>query len=177
MEIPEGAPRAEIEMVFVYNVNGENREFTEADLMELPDGAEFVERRDKVLSAGYVPPIHDFTMERNGTDYADQLLAEPKMLMFVMYDLTKADENGLAMLNDLAEKAFAKGYRIVAMTSSAEGDIAAVQQKFGHDFEYYFCDATTLKTIERANPSLVVIKNGTITDKKHWKDADDLNLD
>ncbi len=177
MEIPEGAPRAEIEMVFVYNVNGENREFTEADLMELPDGAEFVERHDKVLSEGYVPPIHDFTMERNGTDYADQLLAEPKMLMFVMYDLAKADDNGLAMLNDMAQKAFAKGYRIVAMTSSSEGVIADVQQKFGHEFEYYFCDATTLKTIERANPSLVVIKNGTITDKKHWKDADDLKLD
>lgn len=177
MEIPDGAPRAEIEMVFIYNVDGENREFTEADLMDLPEGATFVDRRDKVLSLGYVPPIHDFTMERNGTDYTAELMNEPKLLMFVMYDLSKADQKGLEVLNKLAEDAFAKGYRIAAMTSSTEDQIKAVQQTFGHSFEYFFCDATTLKTIERANPSLVVLKNGTITDKKHWKDAEALQLD
>jgi hypothetical protein len=28
------------------------------------EGAVFVDRKDKVITEGYVPPIHDFTMEK-----------------------------------------------------------------------------------------------------------------
>jgi hypothetical protein len=48
-------------MIFIYNVNGKNQEFTEADLMNIPEGATFVDRKDKVTE-GYVNSIHDFTM-------------------------------------------------------------------------------------------------------------------
>jgi hypothetical protein len=43
-------------------------------------------------------------------------------------------------------------------------------------FEYYTCDGTTLKTIERANPSIVIVENGVIVEKKHWKDSDSMHL-
>jgi hypothetical protein len=60
MKIPE-APKSVVEMIFIYNVNGKNQEFTEADLMNIPEGATFVDRKDKVTE-GYVNSIHDFTM-------------------------------------------------------------------------------------------------------------------
>ena len=37
--------------------------------MKIPAGATFVDRKDKVIVEGYVPPIHDFTMEKEGADY------------------------------------------------------------------------------------------------------------
>ncbi len=40
----------------------------------------------------------------------------------------------------------------------------------------YFADATTLKTIERANPSIVILEKGTITQKVHHNDIDKLKL-
>ena len=54
-----------------------------------------------------------------------------------------------------------------------------MKKKMEHNltFDYYFCDATTLKTIERANPSIVVLKNGTIVQKAHWNDIDEVVLD
>lgn len=177
MEIPEGAPKTVVEMVFVYNVNGANKNFTENDLMNLPEGAKFVERKDNVISQGYIPPIHDFTMELNGSDYKDELLQEPKLLVFVAYDLNKSSKKGMELLESLNQKAKAKGYKVIAMSAATEPEAKAVKSNFGQTFDYYFCDATTLKTIERANPSLVVLKSGTIVQKLHWNDADDLKLD
>ena len=176
MEFPEGAPRAKIEMVFVYEVNGVKKEFGENDLMNLPADAKFVERIDKVISQGYVPPIHDFTMELDGSDYKDELLLEPKLLMFVAYDLNKSSEQGMAGLEPIAKEARANGYKVIMMTAGLAEEIANAKKKYGHTFDYYFCDATTLKTIERANPSLVVIRKGIIDQKLHWKDSANLKL-
>jgi hypothetical protein len=40
---------------------------------ESSEGAEFVDRKDKVITEGYVPPIHDFTMMKDGSDYKEEL--------------------------------------------------------------------------------------------------------
>jgi len=176
MEIPEGAPKSVVEMVFVYKVNGVNTNFTEKDLMKIPAGATFVERIDHVISEGYKPPIHDFTMERDGSDYKDELLEEPKLLLFVTYDLEKADKKGLQILEGLNQKAKAKGYKVIAMTATGTETIDKVKKEFGFTFDFYFCDATTLKTIERANPSIVILNKGTVVQKVHYNDSSTLKL-
>lgn len=177
MAIPDGAKKDSVQMTFVYKVAGAEKEFSENDLMNLPDGAEFVRRDDKLIEKGYVPPIHDFSMEKEGSDYSEELLKEPKLLVFVAYDLSKSSEEGMQQLEALSEKAKAAGYKVIALSASVEKDVTQAKAKFGHSFDYYFCDATTLKTIERANPSLVVLKEGTIAQKLHWKDASALKLD
>jgi uncharacterized membrane protein YphA (DoxX/SURF4 family)/CheY-like chemotaxis protein len=176
MEIPADAPKSVIEMTFIYKVNGVDKEFTEKDLMNLPEGATFVDRKDKIITQGYLPPVHDFSMEKDGSDYTEELLNEPKLLAFVMYDLQKSDPDGLEKLERLNRQAKAKGYRVIALTASAENEIQKVKSKLGLTIDFYFCDATTLKTIERANPSLVVLKQGTIVQKLHHNDADLLTL-
>lgn len=176
MEIPEGAPKPVVEMVFIYNVNGVNKNFTEKDLMSLPEGATFVDRIDKVISEGYKPAIHDFSMELNGSDYKEELLLEPKLLLFVAYDLEKASAEGLKKLERLHQKATKKGYKVIAMTSSDAALIAKTKKQYGCTFDFYFCDGTTLKTIERANPSLVVLHKGTIMQKLHYNDSEQLKL-
>ena len=174
MEIPEGAPKAVVEMVFIYNVNGVNKNFTEKDLMNLPEGATFVDRIDKVITEGYKPPVHDFSMELDGSDYKDELLIEPKLLVFVAYDLEKANAEGLKKLESLHQKAIKKGYKVIAMTASDAALIAKTKKQYGCTFDFYFCDGTTLKTIERANPSLVVLHKGTIMQKLHYNDSEQL---
>lgn len=171
MEIPEGAPKTEVEMIFIYNVNGVNKNFTEKDLMSLPEGATFVDRIDRIVSEGYKPPIHDFTMEKDGSDYKDELLAEPKLLVFVMYELAKAEKKGLNILEGINQKAKMKGYKVIAMTSSSEDEIEKAKSEYGFTFDFYFCDGTTLKTIERANPSIVRLNKGTIMQKLHYNDS------
>lgn len=178
MEIPEGAPKSEFEMVFIYKVNGVDTEFTEAQIMSgnYPQDAEFVDRKDKLIKQGYVPPIHDFSMEKDGADYIEEILNEPKVALLISYDLKKSKEKGMEKLEAFNKIASKKGYMVIGMTSSSEDVINAYKKKFGLTFDYYFCDATTLKTIERANPSIVILENGTITDKKHFNDIDRVTL-
>jgi uncharacterized membrane protein YphA (DoxX/SURF4 family)/peroxiredoxin len=176
MEIPDGAPRSVIEMIFIYNVNGVDTEFTEKDLMAIPEGATFVDRKDKVITEGYVPPIHDFTMVKEDSDYKEELLQEPKLLMFVTYDLAAAEEGGMLQLEKLNQEAKAKGYKVIGMTASSPMLIAKAQKKYGLTFDFYFCDGTTLKTIERANPSIVLLEKGIVKQKVHYNDIKKLEL-
>jgi len=176
MHIPDSAPKSVVEMIFIYKVNGVDKEFTEKDLMSLPEGATFVDRKDKVITEGYVPPIHDFSMEKDGSDYKDELLKEPKLMVFVVYDLDKSDTKGMEKLEALNLKAKAKGYKVIAMTASLPDAIAKTKKEFGFSFEFYFCDAITLKTIERANPSIILLDNGTIVQKVHYNDINQLKL-
>lgn len=176
MEIPETAPKAVVEMIFIYKVNGVNKEFTEKDLMNIPEGAEFVDRKDKIISEGYIPPIHDFTMIKDGSDYKDELLLEPKLLMVVAYDLTLADEDGMQKLQKLNQEATSKGYKVIGMTNSSVEEIEKAQKKYNLKFDFYSCDATALKTIERANPSIVILEKGTVKQKVHYNDIGSLKL-
>lgn len=176
MEIPEGAPKSVVEMIFIYKVNGVDKEFTENDLMNLPEGATFVDRKDKVITEGYVPPIHDFTMMKDDSDYKEELLKEPKLLMIVTYDLKIAEEGGMVKLEKLNQEAFAKGYKVIGMTNSSIEEIAKAKKKYGLHFDFYTCDAIALKTIERSNPSIVILENGTVKQKVHYNDIKDLKL-
>lgn len=176
MEIPEGAPKSVVEMIFIYKVNGVDKEFTEKDLMNIPEGATFVDRKDKVISEGYVPPIHDFTMTKDDSDYKDEFLKEPKLVIFVTYDLTLSEPLGMKKLAKVTADAKAKGYKVIAMTASGADEIAKAKKQYNLDVDFYFCDATALKTVERANPSIVVLQNGTIIQKVHYNDVDDLKL-
>jgi peroxiredoxin len=176
MEIPEGAPKSVVAMTFIYKVNGVDTEFSEDDLMNLPDGAEFVDRKDKVITEGYIPPIHDFTMMKDDSDYKDELLLEPKLLMIISYDLTIAEVGGMEKMEKLNQDAKTKGYKVIGMTNSSLEEIQKAQKKYGLTFDYYTCDAIALKTIERANPSIVILDKGTIKQKVHHNDIEDLNL-
>jgi len=176
MEIPEGAPKSVVEMIFIYKVNGVDKEFTEKDLANIPEGATFVDRKDKVITEGYIPPIHDFTMVKEDSDYKEELLKEPKLLVYVTYDLALSNPDGMKKLQGLTKDAKAKGYKVIAMTASGADEIAKAKKQYGLDVDFYFCDATALKTVERANPSIVVIHKGTIVQKVHYNDIDDLKL-
>ena len=176
MRIPDGAEKSVVEMVFIYKVGGVAKEFTEKDLMSIPEGAVFVDRKDKVITEGYVPHIHDFTMEKDGSDFKEEFLESPKVLLITAYDLVHADQNGMKKLEKLNKEAKAKGYKVVGMTASTPEQIAATKKQFGFTFDFYFCDAITVKTIERANPSLILLEKGTVKQKLHHNDSADLKF-
>lgn len=176
MEIPEGAPKSVVEMIFIYKVGGVNKEFTEKELSNIPAGATFVDRKDKLISEGYIPPIHDFVMEKDGSDYKEELLQEPKLLMIVAYDLLSADPTALSKVRSISKIAASKGYKTIGMTASSPELIEKTKKQFDIPFDFYFCDAIALKTIERANPSYVILQKGTIKQKVHFNDTDELQF-
>jgi uncharacterized membrane protein YphA (DoxX/SURF4 family) len=176
MEIPENAPKSEYEMKFIYEVNGAKKEFSDKELMNIPPNAKFIERIDKIIKEGYVPPIHDFGLEKEGSDYKEDILNEAKVILFTVYNLDKSNPEGLKQLEGLNQKAKAKGYHVLAVTGSDNTTVDKMKKQYGFTFDFYFCDPTTIKTIERANPSIVVLNKGTVMQKAHYNDIDNINL-
>jgi hypothetical protein len=61
--------------------------------------------------------------------------------------------------------------------SASDSDYAKQHvEKFGLNFDFYFTDETALKTIVRSNPGLLLLHEGTIIQKVHYNDLDELKL-
>jgi len=95
-------------------------------------------------------------MELNGQDITNELLQEPKLLLVVMYNLDITQQKGLHNIKILSDKALKKGYKVFAMSASSGEQFEKIKQKFNLNFDLLFCDETTLKTIIRANPGIIL---------------------
>lgn len=175
MTIPEGAPEAIYDYSWIFEVDGERKTVTTNGSYPKVDG-EFIEVNTELVSEGFIPPIHDFSLEQGEEDYTDEILSEPKVLMVVAYNLSKSEAQGMRAITESIKNAKAKGYRVIGLSASGDADVNALKDTYGFDFEFYFCDETAIKTIIRSNPGLVTLKNGTILQKLHWNDAEDLKL-
>lgn len=172
MLIPEGAAKPIFEDTWVYNVDGIDKKFATEEKPWNIEGATFVDRKTKTIDEGYVPPIQDFTMEKNGEDITEKLLQKERLMLIVAYDLRKADTEGLAKIKEISENALQNGYTVYMFSASTEEDFLKIKAKYGFEFDLLFCDETTLKTIVRSNPGIVTLNKGTITGKWSWADAD-----
>lgn len=172
MEIPEGAPMDEYEISFVYEKDGEQREFSLSDYPAGDSSWVFVEQKSTLIKQGYVPPIHDFTLQIPGTgDITDLLLEnEGYTLLVVSTKLEKADEGCQKRINQIAADCIERGIPVYGMTASPEAEAEYFKLRHGAPYPIGQTDEITLKTIVRSNPGLVLIKGATVMAKWHYND-------
>ncbi|WP_282054432.1 BT_3928 family protein [Maribacter luteus] len=173
MVMPEDAQKPVFEYAWKFNVNGEEEVVVTNGDYPSVDG-EFIDVETTEIVKGYEPPIHDFTIEQEGVDYAPELLVEPKLMMIISYNLDSSDLEAFTALAQLIPKAKDKGYKVIGMSASSPEETAELIKKYYLDTEFYFTDETALKTVVRSNPGLLTLEKGTITQKVHFNDMDDL---
>ena len=124
-----------------------------------------------------LPPVHDFLLESNeGEDLTNKVLEAPKVLLVVMNSIEKSRKGGFKNVKLITDKALKEGYLVYALSSSLNETYLKYKQEYNFNFEMLFCDETTLKTIIRANPGIVILNNGTVTGKWNVRDIDEINL-
>lgn len=131
----------------------------------IPEGMEFPEDPNEL------PPIHDFVLEDTQNDLAPQILAMDKVMLIIVYNMSKSDKEGFAAIKVVADKAIAQGYNVYGVSASFEDDLIVVQNQYDLPFDFLFCDETTLKTMIRSNPGIMTLEKGTVTGKWNWNDA------
>jgi len=176
MIVRDDAPKAVIDYHWKFNVNGEEKIITTNGSYPSVEG-EYIGVETETIEEGYEPPIHDFSMEREGEDYTEDLLNEEKLIIFISYNLAKAEADGLNKLKNVANLAANKGYKVIGLTASGLEEQLQMSEQYGLDFDFYFCDETALKTIVRSNPGILELNKGTILQKLHWNDLEDLKLE
>lgn len=175
MKLPEEVRNAKVEYRWKFNVDGEEKIITNNGAYPQVDG-EFIGVETSEPEVEVIAPIHDFVIEKDGNDITDEILSAEKVLLIVLYDLRKTERDGLPAVKKLSEEALQKGYKVIGLTASGEEKQEQVIKKYDLNFEFYQTDETALKTIVRSNPGFLSLREGTITQKEHWFDADDMKL-
>lgn len=73
-------------------------------------------------------------------------------------------------VNPLAEQAKQAGWKVYAITTYQDAEVARdFAQSVGAAYPFYKADDKLLKTIMRAEPGVVILKNGAVVDKYHHR--------
>ncbi len=175
MIIPEDAPKPIVEYYWKFNVNGEEKILTTNGSYPSVEG-DFVSVDTKVIKEGYEPPIYDFSIETEDEDLTEQFLSEENLIVVVSYSLEKMEQGGALKLKALQENARKNNYKIIGLTASGEEAKQRIKEAYNIDFEWYLCDEKALKTVVRSNPGVLELDAGTVKQKVHWNDIEDLEL-
>ena len=165
MEMPEGAAMPKFETTFILEKDGQRQEFT-AD--NYPDSTwTFIDSKTVQTEKGYVPPIHDFSIVTDeGDDITDEVLGyEGYTFLLVSPHLENADDGELDQINQVYEYSQEHGYPFYCLTASTEQAIQFWMDITGAEYPFCSADETTLKTVIRSNPGLLLLKQGTVIRK------------
>ena len=165
MEIPETAEQPEFETTFILEKDGVRRTFT---LDDYPDSTwTFIDSKTVMTKEGYVPPIHDFSIETaDGDDLTDSLLNDQGYtFLLISPHLEDASDSHFGEIDQLYEYSQDHGYGFYCLTASGERGISRWRELTGAEYPFCTTDATTLKTIIRSNPGLLLLHGGRVMRK------------
>lgn len=166
MEIPQGAPQPEFVTTFIMEKNGQRREFS---LEDYPDSTwTFIDSKTVQTKAGYVPPIHDFsiTLNSDDEDITKKVIDDPGYtFLLISPHLEQADDGNFGIIDQIYE--YAQDYHVpfYCLTASTQSAINHWIDITGAEYPFCTTDETTLKTIIRSNPGLVLLRNGVVVNK------------
>lgn len=166
MEIPEGKSPTVYDTRFIMQKGEEQKEF---GLEDYPDSTwTFVDTKLVVKEKGYEPAIRDFSIVRqdDGEDITDEVLDDDNYtFLLIAHQLEEADDGSIDLINELYDYCLQYGYAFYALTSSSDEAILKWQDSTGAEYPFCLTDNTTLRTMIRSNPGVILLKKGTVLNK------------
>jgi peroxiredoxin len=175
MIIPDDAEKGEIESIFIYEKNGEKKEFSVSEIPYQDTAWKYFDRIDKVIRKGYEPPIHDFSLtSADGNDLTDSVLNNEYSVLVIAYNLNKSNPEGLKKVNSFTEKMKKMGITAYGMTASSSDDIERLHNLYKFHFDFFTCDEIALKTTIRSNPGVILLQKGTVINMWHYRNLPEI---
>ena len=122
-------------------------------------------------------PNFDILDEMSGVDMTDSILNLNKVILVVCYDIEKTNINGHKNINKFILNAMDDSVPVYGLSSSSKEDLNNKLSNIGVEYPYFLVDQTTLKTIVRSNPGIIVLDKGVVVDKFHWRNAPNQLID
>lgn len=175
MSIPPDAPKAVQEFTWTFDVDGEQQTIVTDGSYPNIEGT-YVGVETRIVEEGFQPSILDFSIESEDEDFTEYYLNAERLLMLVSYNLETAEKEGLLKLKAISDEALKKGYTVIGLSASGEDVKNRIKQEYDLEFEFFICDEKALKTVVRSNPGALQLEKGTVQQKVHWNDIDDLEF-
>lgn len=161
-------PSAPLKFKYVMEKNGEREEFT-----SYPKDTTYKFIEMVALNPEAGPKITDFSIWNDSGDFTQQIFLGNKLLIIVQ-DVRKADTDNFSQINALVqalEKNDQPKIDPLVLTASSNQDFDVFRHEVNLAAPYYFGDATVLKTMIRANPGIMLLKDGLVVGKWHHNDV------
>jgi uncharacterized membrane protein YphA (DoxX/SURF4 family) len=173
MSTPEDAPKPVIDYHWTFNVDGEEQVITTRGSYPEVKG-EFLNVETETIEEGYEPAIYDFAIESEEGNFTEEFLSKQNVVMIVSYSLEKMTPEGARAIKSASDKALQKGYTVIGISASGRVAIERLEKDYNISIPFYLCDEKALKAVVRSNPGVLVLDKGTVMQKVHWKDVDNL---
>ncbi len=158
-------PSAPLEYLYIMEKDGE-----EVTLGSYPTDTTYKFIRMDIANPEAQPKITDYSIWNDEGDFTDYSLTGEKLFL-VIQDVQKVKKKGWKKMKPLIEYAQSSGLEIMVITSSGGDQMQTAINNHGLPSDFYYGDATVLKTMVRSNPGYLLLRDGTILGKWHWRDT------
>lgn len=163
----DDAEEATSQMTFIYERDGEQRQFT---LDNLPDSTwTFVDRLDGP-DASASADLLTITDPETGEDLTEEVLSTPggpDLMLVTVPDIADVDLSATYLLNDLDDFVKARDGKLVMLAgvNATAADLDAWHDVSMSHYPIYRLDAKTIKELARGTSALVYVRDGEVV----WK--------
>ncbi len=161
------------QMLFTYQnkQTGKIQELDQDHLSGITENDTFLGRKDIVIHKGTPARIKSLNIfNEDGVELTDSLLHDPHYTLVVVAPLLEETHEGVFKdkINPLAMAAEKAGVKTFALTKDL--DVAeAFRHKNQTAYPFYTTDDAAIKAMMRSNPGVMLIKNGVVINKWHYK--------
>jgi uncharacterized membrane protein YphA (DoxX/SURF4 family) len=174
--VPDNPGKAKIYLTYRNKITGEKKEYLSPDY-PWNDSTwtaqwEFAEQRidDSGVIKGHSLEIFD----ASGNIVTEMIVNNPGyQFLAASYSLDDASRKGFERIDRLHTEIIKDGHSLVVLTGSLQDKIDSFRQGLHPDLEFYQADDVELKMMIRANPGLILLKDGVVMGKWHWRDIPD----
>lgn len=158
-------PSAPLSYSYIMSKDGQEFIF---DQYPTDDSYEFVDMKLKNEDA--LPKISDFAVWNKEGDFTAEILSGNKAVILATY-LSKINTSHLEAFDEMVMGLQSSNIEVVFVAASSEEEIQTFLAERNWNLHSYQADATVVKTILRSNPGLILLKEGLVLKKYHFRNT------
>jgi len=174
--VPDNPGKAKTYLTYRNKVTGEEKEYLSPNYPWNDSSwmAEWEFSDQRIDDSGVIKGHSLKIFDAAGNDYTETFVNNPGyQFLVVSYSLEAASRKGFEKIDKLHDDIYHDGHTLVVLTGSLDNEIQSFRQGLHPDIEFYHADDIELKMMIRANPGLVLLKDGVVMGKWHWRDLPD----
>lgn len=157
-------PSEQLRFMYIMEKEGEEYEFE-----NYPSDTTYTFREMVALNPEAQPKITDYSVWNAEGDFTEETFQGEKLLI-IIENIRKSDPAGIEKVKKLVENPGSEAEPMI-LTATDEPTFQTYRHEYQLAVPFYFADGTVLKAMIRANPGIMLLKNGTILGKWHHNDT------
>jgi uncharacterized membrane protein YphA (DoxX/SURF4 family) len=174
--IPDNPVIPKVYLTYRNKITGEEKEYlsTSYPWNDSTWTAQWEFKDQRIDNSGVIKGHNLKIFDTSGNDFTETFINNPGYQFIVAsYNLEDASRKGFEKIDRLYGDVIKSGHSLIVLTGSLQGEINSFRKGLHPELEFYQADDIELKIMIRANPGLILLKNGVVMGKWHWRDVPD----